>query len=261
MKPEKRFRTFTVALIGPDGAGKSTISRMLVESLPLPVKHLYMGINIEASNRALPVSRLVEYFRHRRNGMGAKSQSQMQATGQIKSRKATVWNGIWAAGRLANQLAEEWYRQLLTWSYLLRGYIVLYDRFFLFDFSLDDIDSTQASIDKRAHRWILERFYPRPDLVIYLDAPGEVLFRRKREKSVEELERRRQAFLHQSRQFSNFMRIDATQPLSRVFSEVSSSIMIFHAGLQQKPDYRSGTKMPMKPSEALEPQQLSDSRP
>jgi cytidylate kinase len=49
---------FTVALIGPDGAGKTTISRRLEHELPLPVKYVYMGINTVASNHMLPTTRL-----------------------------------------------------------------------------------------------------------------------------------------------------------------------------------------------------------
>ena len=50
---------FSVALIGPDGAGKSTIANMLAESFPVSVKVLYMGINLDSSNVVLPTSRLI----------------------------------------------------------------------------------------------------------------------------------------------------------------------------------------------------------
>jgi thymidylate kinase len=127
---------------------------------------------------------------------------------------------LWAAGRLINFLAEEWYRQLLSWSYQALGYIVLYDRHFLFDFSLDGVDSDVWTFEKRLHRWILTRLYPRPSLVIYLDSPAEVLFARKGEKTPEELENRRQAFLRQGAQVCNFVRVDGTPPLEKVCTEV-----------------------------------------
>src|SRR5258708_33174007 len=62
-----KFRMFIVALSDPDVAGKSTISRALVASSPFLFKAIYMGDNIEACNFALPTSRLVGYFRRRRN--------------------------------------------------------------------------------------------------------------------------------------------------------------------------------------------------
>jgi len=45
---------FSVALIGPDGAGKTTLTAQLQQWATIPVKCLYMGVNIEASNHALP---------------------------------------------------------------------------------------------------------------------------------------------------------------------------------------------------------------
>jgi hypothetical protein len=51
---------FTVALIGPDGAGKTTIGRRLEHALPRPVKYIYMGVNLDSSNVMLPTTRLVK---------------------------------------------------------------------------------------------------------------------------------------------------------------------------------------------------------
>jgi thymidylate kinase len=108
----------------------------------------------------------------------------------------------------------------LSWGFQAQGYIVLYDRHFLFDFSLNGVNSDVWPLEKRLHRWILTRFYPRPNLVIYLDAPAEVLFARKGEKTPQELEDRRQAFIRQGRLVHNFVRIDGTQPLNKVCAEV-----------------------------------------
>jgi thymidylate kinase len=219
-----KVRMFSVALIGPDGAGKSTISRALVESSPFLLKANYMGDNIEACNFALPTSRLLAYFRRRRNRDAERSPAAGESSTTSGNRKASLGQMVWAAGRLANFLAEEWYRQLLSWSYQALGYIVLYDRHFLFDFSLDGVDSDVWAFEKRLHRWILTRVYPRPSLVIYLDSPAEVLFARKGEKTPEELENRRQAFLRQGTQVRNFVRVDCTQPLEKVCAEVCKLI-------------------------------------
>jgi thymidylate kinase len=216
-----KFRMFSVALIGPDGAGKSTISRALAELSPLPLKTIYMGDNIEACNFALPTSRLIGYFRRRRRGRSAESpQTGGDSSAVSHSQRMSLAQMLWSAGRLANLLAEEWYRQLLSWSYQARGYIVLYDRHFLFDFSLDGVESDVWAFERRLHRWILTRIYPRPSLVIYLDAPAEILFARKGEKTPEELENRRQAFIRQGTEVRNFVRVDGTQPLDKVCAEV-----------------------------------------
>lgn len=216
---------FSVALIGPDGAGKSTISQTLVASSPFSFKAIYMGDNIEACNFALPTSRLVGYFRRRRrNKNPERSYTRVDSSGARCGRKMSLGQMLWTAGRLLNFLAEEWYRQLLSWGYQMQGYIVLYDRHFLFDFSLDGIDSDKWPFEERLHRWILTRLYPRPDLVIYLDAPAEVLFSRKGEKTPKELENRRQAFIRQGTHAHNFVRIDSTQPLDKVCAEVCTLI-------------------------------------
>lgn len=211
---------FSVALIGPDGAGKSTVSRALAESSLFSFKTIYMGDNVEACNFALPTTRLLRCFRkrwHDKNGKGKQAIGQSSAAG--RSRTASLGHIIWAVARLVNFIGEEWYRQLLSWSYQARGYIVLYDRHFLFDFSLKGVESDVWPLEKRVHRWILTRFYPRPNLVIYLDAPAEVLFARKGEKTLKELENRRQAFLRQGAQVRNFVRVDSTQPLDEVCAE------------------------------------------
>jgi adenylate kinase len=48
---------FTVTLVGPDGVGKTTVSKELEASLKLPIKYIYMGMNVEASNVMLPTTR------------------------------------------------------------------------------------------------------------------------------------------------------------------------------------------------------------
>jgi len=212
---------FSVALIGPDGAGKSTIIRVLLESSPFPLKYIYMGTNFQASNFALPTSRFVEYLRRSRIDRNAeRSQTVTESSRSDGNRKVSLGAKLWAAGRLLNCLAEEWYRQMLSWIFQARGYIVLYDRHFLFDFSLDGVESDVGTFERRLHRWILTRLYPRPSLVIYLDAPAEVLFARKGEKTIEELENRREAFIRQGTQVRNFVRVDGTQPLNKVCGEV-----------------------------------------
>jgi thymidylate kinase len=219
---------FSVALIGPDGAGKTTIARMLEERSQLPLKYIYMGVNIEASNFALPTSRLFEYLRGRQNGDPNPSQVEGRTFQNPKRWSMLAGKMLWATGRLANHLADEWYRQLWSWSYQCSGYIALYDRHFLFDFSLDNVDLEQEGFDVRLHRWFLTHLYPRPNLVIYLDAPAEVLFARKGEKDIANLERRRQSFAKLMRMNPNCVVVDGTQPLSKVYDDVAAHICQFY---------------------------------
>ena len=220
----------SVALIGPDGAGKTTLTRMLEKSGEFRFKYIYMGIDVAASNFALPTSRLARRLKSRLKGNGPTT-LRIPAT---KGTEATLPGGrgrggaITAAARLANRLADEWYRQLVSWLYERRGFIALYDRHFVFDFSREVSGQAFETFDRRIHRWCLERFYPRPDLVIFLDAPGELLFARKGELTIEELERRRQAFVEVGRRMPSFRRVDATRPLDEVYAEI-----VRHIGMLQ----------------------------
>jgi thymidylate kinase len=213
------MRGFSVALIGGDGAGKSTIIRKLEKSFSLPVKSIYMGINREASNVSLPTSRLVRYLKRAHNRRARLGRTERKGSGKA-----------WAALRLVNLLAEEWYRQVHSWYYQRKNQIVAYDRHFQFDYDYDNADTNANSLrfSDWLHRWCLARLYPRPDLVIYLDAPAEVLFARKGEANLQWLESRRQAYIRQGKKTPNFVRVDATQPLESVYNEVAHYILQFH---------------------------------
>jgi thymidylate kinase len=207
----------SVALIGPDGAGKTTLTKMLLHSGEFPFRYIYMGVDISASNIALPTSRLADLWK--RGGQQRASAPATEPDSGVNPR-ARPGGRARAAARLLNRLLEEWFRQLVSWSYQARGFVVLYDRHFLFDFAPEIVESQPDTLERRIHTWFLTHAYPRPDLVVFLDAPGEVLFARKGESSVDELERRRQAFLRQGLRYPFFVSVDATQGLEAVYAEI-----------------------------------------
>jgi thymidylate kinase len=149
-------------------------------------------------------------------------------THQLESRKVERGT-IGATARMLNRLAEHWFRQMIAWSYQWRGYIVLYDRHFLFEFATRSIDTHRYNLrlSDRFHLWCVHHLYPRPDLVIFLDAPPEVLLSRKGEWATEHLERHSLALLEQGKNMANFIRVDATQPLDKVYADVSEHILRF----------------------------------
>lgn len=216
---------YSVAVIGPDGAGKTTLTRRLEQSGLLRCRYIYMGVNIAASNVALPTSRLAERFKSTAGRPLVNNCVAGMPVGLASRIRAAAIAHLRPVARLVNRLADAWFRQAVSWYYQLRGFVVLYDRHFVFDYAPEIAVDPHESLDRSLHRWILGHLYPRPSLVIFLDAPGDVLFARKGESSVEELERRRQAFLRQGERLAGFVRVDATRPLEDVYHEVVSHVL------------------------------------
>ena len=132
------------------------------------------------------------------------------------------------AVRLLMWLAEEWFRQAVAEFHRRRGSIVVFDRHFYADYYHFDVAAEgRRSLSSRVHGWLLRHAYPKPDLVICLDAPGQVLYDRKQEASVEWLERRRQQYLQLAKVLPDFVVVDGDRPLESVRREVATVIGAF----------------------------------
>lgn len=224
----KFFSGFVVAIVGADGAGKSTIARKLLDAYPFLMKYIYMGSSTEASNIALPTSRMLTLFKRRRISQFVDQSDRLPPVAMLtEEMKARLPRGkIVKAFGVINRTADEWYRQLFVWFYGLRGYIVICDRHFLYEYFPDSetLRSKDQRLSVRLHSGLLGRFFPKPDLTIFLDAPPEVLYARKPEWTVAHLERQRAGIVEQGKVGKNFVRVDATQPEDRVFSDVYAHI-------------------------------------
>lgn len=221
---------FTVALIGADGAGKTTVAHRLAEDQLIPLKYVYMGINKHASNVMLPTTRMLWAAQQ------ALGRGQDQGGPPDPSRRprpagfrARLVSEIKSGLRLVNQIAEEWYRQLRAASYRRQGYVVLYDRHFFADYYAHDIagNGHNRSWASRLHGYVLNHLYPRPDLLILLDAPAAVLYARKQEGSVELIEKRQEEYRHLADQGLEVVTVNAGQPLPDVIKEVWSCIEVY----------------------------------
>lgn len=219
---------FTVAIIGPDGAGKTTIARQLERALPVRAKYLYMGINLETSNLVLPTTWLFLTLRRMRGirpdmtGPRDPARTTLRPAGRLRAAAVTVKQSL----RLINQVAEEWFHQAVAGFYRLRGYVVLSDRDFFADYYAYDVANPdpRRPVTSRIHGFVLRRFYRRPDLVILLDAPPETMFARKGEATLELLQQRRQEYLQLKNAVRHFEVVDASGPLEEVAREVRDRI-------------------------------------
>lgn len=214
-------------MIGPDGVGKTTVSRQLEATLPMRAKYVYMGVNLDASNVALPTSRLIHALQRR---LGKRHRGGPRDPEQVESPpKWIVQRALRRAKRglrLLNTLAEETYRQMVVRWYLFRGTVVLLDRDFFVDFYAYDIsgDSQPRSLSQRIHGYYLKYLYRRPDLVICLDAKAETMFARKGEGTVDLLNRRREDYQNLREAVDQFLVVDADQPLNEVVATVQHQI-------------------------------------
>jgi hypothetical protein len=171
-----------VALLAPDGAGKTTLRQGIERTFYFPVRSVNMGlyqVPRPRGNRHVP-------------GIG-----------------------------FAVQLSTQWAGWLRGAYHQRRGRLVLFDRY-----AYDALLPTRFRYRRlgRARRWLLAHACPAPELVVFLDAPGEVLHTRKGEKSVDLLERQRQAYREVLHRLPSAAVVDASREAEQVRPEVTAII-------------------------------------
>ncbi len=205
-----RGRGVSVALLAPDGAGKSTLAQSLTKDNFLRAKLVYMGSNIAASTVGLPTTKWLHERLKARNGVTKKKKN----LGFIALK---VFSFI-------NRLVEQWYRAGAALGYLLRGRLVVFDRY-IYDSWLNKPAKTPW---KRLRRKMFESICPTPDLVVLLDAPGKMLWERKHEHTPEWLEQQRRGYLALKDRVPQMRVVDATQQAELVRREVTAMIWAKH---------------------------------
>lgn len=201
-------RSLTVALLAPDGGGKTTLATELSKRFFLPSRYIYMGSNIEASTVGLPTTRWIQSQANRPSSIG----------------RLPFW--LFARGlRFPNNLVEQWYRYGVSYYHMARGRLILFDRY-VYD---APAEKRKKSLKSRTRNWLLSAIAPKPDLVVFLDAPGEVLFARKGEHSPAILEQQRQHYLGLQAHLPQMVVIDATNNADQVRRSVTSLIWQWYA--------------------------------
>ena len=120
---------------------------------------------------------------------------------------------------LSKRLIRIWFHYIKAVLLLARGQFVIFDRY-TYDAYLSP--RREQSFLQKARRWLLSHSCPAPDLVIVLDAPGEVLFARKGEHSVATLEDQRRGYLNLKSYLPQLDVVDASQDVDFVRREVTS---------------------------------------
>lgn len=104
-----------------------------------------------------------------------------------------------------------------------RNHLVLFDRHYL------DLLADPKRYRFKRPMWLARwaaHVVPTPDLLIFLDAPAEVLQQRKQEVSFEETVRQREAYRALAEHLPEARLVDATQPLKDVINEVERILAI-----------------------------------
>jgi thymidylate kinase len=198
----------TVVLCGADGSGKSTAARAVIDGL----------------EGTFPLQK-VRHFHWKPPIFSAKRQAAREPTTDPHSqppRNPAVSLCYFGFHWLEFMLGSP----LRLWPVMFRGGLVLIDRYY-YDFFVDQRRyrlSVPPFIVRLGHF-----FLKKPDLVVLLDAPAEVLQSRKQEVPLEETERQRQAYLKLVQGLRNGRVLDATQPPEKVGADISGAILTFMA--------------------------------
>jgi thymidylate kinase len=190
----------SVAFLGPDGAGKSSqiealgpqlggvFDRVAYKGFAPPVWQIFARPGTRSTNRP--------------HGLPSRS----YATSLLRG---AFWLAYYTLSRVSLRLD------------LARSSLVLYDRHFV-----------DILVDPKRYRyggpnWLLHliwRLSPKPDLVVLLDAPAEVLQARKQEVPLAETMRQRQLYLSLLRGMKNGRIVDANRPRPQVTDAVTDLI-------------------------------------
>jgi thymidylate kinase len=192
-----------VVLVGLDGSGKTTIARELCAQ-------------VRRSERF----RQVRYY-HWRPALLGRAELPLPEFRNVP-RKAKLSANLWQSLLSATRLLKN----VLLWtvahysrvgSLVNKGGLVLVDRYY-YNYYLDAV-----SVKYYGPSWLLNRLsrrFPRPDVVVVLRAPTEVLLTRKQELSAEEIVRQNAVLDQMDFRTECVMTIDATQPAEAIAREI-----------------------------------------
>jgi thymidylate kinase len=176
-------RGLSVALLGPDGAGKSTLATGIQRSFIFPVRLVYMGLT----------GGLLRHI------------ARLRVPGLV----------------LLGRLLVLWCRYLFARYHQARGRLVVFDRY-IYDAMVPHPE--RLNWLRRTSRRLDGHACPGPDLVLVLDAPGEVMYERKGEYNPQQLEEWRQHFLALERHIPDLEILDTTRPKDTVRADVIDRI-------------------------------------
>ena len=194
-----------VALLGPDGSGKSTV----IERIAPALAALFRRVQLH-------------HFRPDPFGLGLPA-----AAGSGKSpHPSPAWSLV-SLAKLGYYLLDYWVGYICNvWPHRVRTGLVVFDRYF-HDLGIDPIRLHHRAPMALART--LEQLIPGPDLFILVHAPTVTMQARKQEVPAAETERQRAAYLNLVRCLPHGHIVDASRPVDEVTTEVLQ-IVLAHLG-------------------------------
>ena len=191
----------SVVVLGPDGAGKSSTTEAIggADLVPAFDRSVCQGF-------VPPLHRLIG----RNHGPSKEPHALPSRSLPHSMLRWAYWLGYSYADQLRVHLA------------IARGTLVLYDR------HLVDVLVDQKRYRYSGPMWpmrLLWTLVPKPDLVVVLDAPAEVIQARKQEVPFAETARQRDAYLTLVRSLGYGYAIDASRPFDQVTGQLNDIIL------------------------------------
>lgn len=190
-----------VVVLGPDGAGKSSTTDAIggPDLLPVFDRSVCWGF-------IPPLHRLIG------RNLGPSSEPHMLPPRSLANSalRATYWFLYSSLGYARVHLA------------LARNSLVLYDRHFV-----------DILVDPKRYRYagpmwpmrLIWRLIPKPDLIVLLDAPAELIQARKQEVPLAETDRQRKAYLQLVTGLGNGRVVSSAQPFETVTREINALLL------------------------------------
>ena len=186
-------RGVLIVVLGPDGCGKSTLLRTLRERLraaALTTDTVYLG---PWGQSLLPLQKILSYLHITPYRAEDKAFYSGKTAQRVTPHGLNLWRQNLKAWLYYLAVSVElWFRYFkLVLPKLRQGRIILADRY-IYDL-LAGYKSRPMDYHWNIRRWLC-RIYPRPHLTLLLDAPPEVIHRRKPQLSLAQLAEVRAAY-------------------------------------------------------------------